>query len=87
MTAKRERTSTGARGRLGAGLELRGRLDGRGDLELEGRLVGGLDVAGEVRVAPGGRIEAQGDDPPAPLRARSLRVAGLIVGDVQGEDV
>lgn len=92
MTARRQRPPQRARGVIGPGLVLRGRLEGRGDLDLEGRLEGELELAGDLRVAPGGRAVAVADpDAPGaeegPLRVRSLSVEGLVVGDVHADAV
>ena len=55
---------------------------------MEGRLEGALEVAGDLRIAPGGRaLVAPEDEEAPPLRVRSLTVEGLVVGDVHADAV
>lgn len=64
---------------IGEGEIASGHLVGRGEACVDGRLDGSIDVQGEVRVGPGGRVCG-------PIRAGRLRVQGVVEGDVNARD-
>jgi cytoskeletal protein CcmA (bactofilin family) len=64
---------------IGAGTELCGRLTTESDLRVEGRIAGEITVRGELTVGAEARVDG-------PLRARSVTVAGAVLGTVHGEE-
>lgn len=64
---------------IGAGTELSGRLTTASDLRVEGRICGEITVAGDLTVGAAARVDG-------PLRARSVTVAGTVLGPVHGEE-
>ena len=69
-------TQSSTRGYIGAGLTIRGRLEGEGDLEIDGKFEGEMNIAGEVAIGKGGELMA-------PVNATDVIVAGVLRGPVQ----
>jgi cytoskeletal protein CcmA (bactofilin family) len=64
---------------IGAGTQLSGRLTTESDLRIEGRIAGEITVRGDLTVGAEARVDG-------PLRARSVTVAGAVLGTVHGEE-
>ncbi|AEB11123.1 bactofilin family protein [Marinithermus hydrothermalis] len=75
----RRKKHTNALTYLGAGTEVQGTLKVEGNLRVDGTVLGTVVVAGDLEVAPTGRIE--GDE----VRARSILVNGEIRARVIAE--
>lgn len=62
---------------LGAGVRIRGRLSGEGDVTIEGSVDGAVSVTGELHVAEGASVQSD-----EALRAHSASIAGVVTGGV-----
>ncbi|TPV92658.1 MAG: polymer-forming cytoskeletal protein [Myxococcales bacterium FL481] len=77
--ATRNSMGTRAESSIGPGVEVKGHVEGDEDLHVEGRLEGSLVLSGALTVAADGLIAAD-------VSARSVDVAGSIVGDVRAAE-
>ena len=68
-------TQAGGSSVLGAGVRIRGRVQGSGDLRVEGQIEGDVSVSGDLAVEPGASITGDVD-------AASVVVSGALQGDV-----
>ena len=72
-------SSRSAEGVIGPHLVVRGRLDGKGDLEVEGVLEGELELDGSLVVGPDGTVVG-------PVRAQRVEIAGEVHGRVSAAE-
>jgi cytoskeletal protein CcmA (bactofilin family) len=61
---------------LGAGVRIRGRISGEGDLSILGSVEGDVVVRGDLNVGEGARLESE------VLEAHAVTIAGEVNGDV-----
>lgn len=64
---------------LGKQIVFDGRLTGDENLIVEGTVKGAIDLKSDVRVGPGGRIEAS-------VHARNVTIEGTVIGDVSADN-
>ncbi len=64
---------------IGPGITIRGNVEGDEDLVVEGRIEGGIRLSKDLDVARDATVEAT-------VSARTVRVAGRLVGDVDAAD-
>jgi cytoskeletal protein CcmA (bactofilin family) len=70
-------TEGGTTGYIGAGLVVRGRLTGHGDMQIDGRLEGDVRIEGGLDVGPDGHVVAS-------VEGSRVSVEGYVRGDVVG---
>jgi cytoskeletal protein CcmA (bactofilin family) len=80
--ARRSATGPGraAGSLIAAGTKVTGEIAGTADLTVEGEVEGTLRLDGQMTVAEGGMARGQ-------LAARTVRIAGKVVGDVRGSEL
>jgi cytoskeletal protein CcmA (bactofilin family) len=65
---------------IAAGTRVRGELSGRADITIEGQFEGKIVLDSDVTVRAGGQVQGT-------IEARSVRIGGKMVGDVQGVEL